>query len=108
MLEWVAQVLNRFRMDDHGMTGTERVQGKNSHKELCLFGETVLWKPLRIDNYKTPDLDNKFHPGIWLGFRARSDEDLIGTPGGVIRARTVRRLPVGQRRDSVLAISVEG
>ena len=39
--------------------------------------------------------------GVWLGRRATSDAHLIGTPGGVIQVRTVRRLTREQRGDDV-------
>ena len=32
------------------------------------------------------------HDGVWLGLLVKSDEHIIGTPNGIVRARTVRRL----------------
>ena len=40
-----------------------------------------------------PKVDAKFHDGIWVGLRVKSDESIIGTPNGVIKAKIVRRLP---------------
>ena len=108
LLEWSAQCLNRFRADSHGRTGTERVRGKKSHKELCMFGEKVLWKPLRLDGNKYPDSEAKIHVGIWLGLRSKSDEDIIRTPRRIVRARAIRRLPADQRWDDVLASMIKG
>ena len=39
--------------------------------------------------------------GVWLGRHSASDARLIGTPGGVIQVRTVRRLTREQRGDDV-------
>ena len=44
-----------------------------------------------------PKVDARFPDGIWLGLRMKSDESIIGTPNGVIKAKTVRRLPEDQR-----------
>ena len=40
-----------------------------------------------------PKVDAKFHDGIWVELRMKSDESIIGTPNGVIKAKNVRRLP---------------
>ena len=44
-----------------------------------------------------PKVDAKFHDGMWLGLRMKSDQSIIGTLDGVIKAKTVRRLPEDQR-----------
>ena len=44
-----------------------------------------------------PKADAKVHDGIWLELRMKSDESIIGTANGVIRAKTGRRLPEDQR-----------
>ena len=55
MVEWAAQTLNRFRVDEGGRTGTERVRGKRSHRELCIFGERILWAPLKLRRHERAD-----------------------------------------------------
>ena len=50
----------------------------------------------------TSKVDAKFHDGIWLGLRMKSDESIIGTPSGVIKAKTARRLPEGWCAEEVL------
>ena len=36
-------------------------------------------------------METRWESGIWLGLRDESNEALIGTPDGVIKARDVRR-----------------
>ena len=55
-----------------------------------------------------PKVDAKLHDGIWLGLRVKSDESIIGTPNGVIKAKTVRRLPVDQRWRTEEVLSKRG
>ena len=53
-------------------------------------------------------LDDKFLPGIFLGLTLKSDESLVGTPEGVVRARTIRRLPPAERGDKELLQAIRG
>ena len=55
-----------------------------------------------------PKVDARFHDGIWLGLRMKSDESIIGTPNGVIKAKTVRRLPEDQRWRTEEVSSIRG
>ena len=38
-------------------------------------------------------VEDKMKDGIWLGLKWRSDEAIVGTSTGVVRARDVRRRP---------------
>ena len=38
----------------------------------------------------------------------KSDESLVGTPAGVVRARTIRRLPPAERGDKELLMAIRG
>ena len=97
MVQWSAQLINRYLMDEHGYTGMQRIRGKTCRKPLCLFGEFVLWKPSQIRGHELPSMEERFFAGRWFGLNAKSDEDIIGTSRGVVRARTVMHLPSGQR-----------
>lgn len=108
MVEWGAQLINRYRVDDDGRTGVQIIRGKRCRKPICMFGEKVLWKPLYGSGREVPETDARFYDGIWLGLLAKSDEDIIGTSRGVIRARTIRRLPGDQRWDGDVAWSIRG
>ena len=60
-----------------------------------------MWIPLKSEGHERAKSESKFMDGVWLGLRAKSDEDLIGTPSGVVRAHSVkkvaRRSKVGRR-----------
>ena len=45
----------------------------------------------------------RMREGIWLGMR-RSNETLIGTPGGVVKARTIRILPEDEKWSMILEV----
>ena len=66
-------LLNRFQRRQSGATAFENLKRVSHKKPLLQFGE-------------------RCHAGVWLGRHTASDAHLIGTPGGVIQVRTVRRL----------------
>ena len=63
MVEWSAQLINRYKVDEHGWTGVQRVRGKRCRKPICLFGEQVLWKPLEIRGHELPTMEPRFDQG---------------------------------------------
>ena len=53
------------------------------------FGECVWYlKPKSKGKHKA---ENRWENGVWLGVRDESGEYIIGTEGGTIKVRTVRR-----------------
>ena len=73
---------------------------------MCLFGEKAQWLPAPLRGRERDTMDPSFEEGIWLGLVGKSDEDIVGTPQGVVRARSIRRLPADQRWNSVRAAMV--
>ena len=67
-------------------------------KPLLQFGERCHWLEAERITHK---YDPRWGIGIWLGRHTASDAHLIGTPGGVVQARTVRRLTREQRGDAL-------
>ena len=53
-------------------------------------------------------MDAAMEPGIWLGRSEESDEHLLGTPRGVMRARTIRRLVPENRWDAQAFLEFRG
>ena len=53
-----------------------------------------------------PYMDPKLLKGVWLGLETSTNEAKIGTPSGVLRARTVRWRPEAERWDPELVTSL--
>ena len=53
------------------------------------FGERVMYYKSGITG--TQKLESRWESGIWLGLRDETNEAIIGTPDGCIKARDVRR-----------------
>ena len=53
-------------------------------------------------------MDVKFLYGIFLGARAQTDECIIGAAEGVVRARSIKRLPGAERWRAEEVLSIKG
>ena len=73
---------------------------------LVPFGETVLYLPLKVVRRSKGDTAMKY--GIWLGVIERTEEVLIGTRQGVVKCRTVTRLPDGEKWRADVIESMKG
>ena len=91
-------LLNRFQRRQNGATTFENLKRVSYKKPLMQFGQRCHWLAAeRITHKYGP----RWRPGVWLGRHSASDAHLIGTPGGIIQVRTVRRLTREQRSDDV-------
>ena len=72
LMDWAAAVLNRYVVDASGRTPYFVIKGRNSKRPIAMFGERVLYMPLKLPNNKPAKLDMKMKEGIWLGLKWRS------------------------------------
>ena len=91
-------LLNRFQRRQNGATAFENLKRVSYKKPLTQFGERCHWLEAERITHK---YDPRWRTGVWLGRHSASDAHLIGTPGGVLQVRTVRRLTREQRSDDV-------
>ena len=60
------------------------------------FGGKIMYMTSKNSSKSGPKADAKFHDGIRLGLRMKSDETIIETPIGMIKAKIVRRFAEDQ------------
>ena len=60
-------------------------------QEVIPMGEKVWYKEVREGKERRNQLETEEKEGIWLGHARSSNEALIGTREGVVKAHTVRR-----------------
>ena len=94
MMEYAAEVINIFRVINSKMTPREAIRGKHVMRRMAAFGKNMLWLPETWEGGRMEKLEPKFEMGVWLGVCPRTDEAIIGTPAGVMRAGTVKRQAV--------------
>jgi len=93
MIPWLvrhsAATVDRFQIGSDGKTSYERRKGKKFNKELVEPGECV-WYLMAKSKGQT-DMESRWRTGVWLGIRSESNEVIIGTSEGVVKARSIRR-----------------
>ena len=97
MIRWAAMVPSRYLIGHDGRTAYERRRGRKCRIGVVPFGETVMCKELREGKTQKDKMDTEWKDGIWLGHARESNEVLIGTDDGVVRAYAVIRKPPGER-----------
>ena len=106
LVEFASVLLNRYCVSHDGYTAYERLKKKKSRLFGVEFGERVHWRrqkqPRQItkegkQTSKVAKLDSMWEDGVFLGYRTTSAEMIIGTTSGIMRSRTVRRMPEDER-----------
>ena len=109
MVEHCGTLVNRCRVGIDGMTPFERLRGKPNKKNMVEFGDVVLYMAVKSKKDKSKDkLNPKFEYGIWLGVHSRSNEDIVGTDQGVVRASTIKVAPEDERWSSDSVLKMKG
>ena len=105
-VEFSGEVVSRFqRTGSDGKTADERRKQKSYRKALVPFGELVMASSSHWKNLKDKG-EARNRIGIMLGLVDRSDEIVTGTTERVVKARTVHRIPAGQRGEAAYAKSI--
>ena len=86
MARWAAMAYNRYQQGNDGKTTYQRQTGRACRSEAIPFGETVLYRESKTQNEKKEAMEVKWREGLWLGHVRSSQEVLIGTEDGVVRA----------------------
>ena len=108
LVEWAATTLTRFVIRSDGKTSYEKIGGRTrDNLPMATFGERVCYLPLKTNKRDRSKLE-RLREGIWMGMRLRTNEALIGTPGGVVKARTIRILPQNEKWNGASILDVKG
>ena len=109
ILPWMVQhgafLVSRGQLGSDGKTALSRRRGRSYKRDLPAFGEKVLF--LQAGKRRSK-LEDRWHPGLYIGIADRSDEVLVMDASGVHKARTCKRLDERARVDSGLLNSVTG
>ena len=110
IMTWICRypgfMINRFARGKDGRTPYERRRGKRYKKAMTPFGEKVMYLP--AGKRSTTGHADKWQEGIFLGIQSRSDEVVIGTSAGIVKARSHRRLDLSRRSDATMLLSIRG
>ena len=95
LVRWAAMLYSRFRRGADGKTAYQRMKGKHCKQEVVPFGESIYYKRLNEDN--RDKMASPWDDRVWLGHSRSSNEAIVGTKEGVVRAWAIRRKPEGER-----------
>ena len=86
-----ASLITRYKINEDGKTAYQKWKGRRYGRSIAEFGECVMY--LTLGSQGVDKFDERWHEGNWLCSKGASHEILIGTPAGVVKARSVRRKP---------------
>ena len=106
LIQNAGEIISNFSVGPDGKVPFQRVRGRKMRRELVEFGEMVHWMP--ADQLHRGKFEARWHNGIWLGVRPQTSEVLIGTPQGVFKARSVKRMSESMRWNGEAVKAVKG
>ena len=83
----------RFSVGRRGKTAYDRNVGRRAVPSLAQLGELVWWMPLQPSNRRLGPPDSRFEQGPMDG----PNTVIVGTASGAVKARSMKRLPPGER-----------
>ena len=99
---------SRFLVGKDGKTGYERRRGRKCKLHSVPIGEKVWYKKIRRNKVQENKLETEWFEGIWLGHNRNSNEILVGTSEGVVKAYAIRRQPEDVRWDGEMIKKMKG
>ena len=101
LLTWIARhaahTYRLFNVGPDGRTPAARLSGVRSRPHcIAELGERVWWMPLQSQGGRGP-LEARCEDGFYVGRNGTSNESLIITETGVVRARTFWKRPLSER-----------
>eukprot|EP00971_Amphidinium_carterae_P106851 2116603-Amphidinium_carterae.1 len=89
LVRYAGQVINRCRRGADGKTAYELRKGRSFKREIPPFAERIMYMLALAGT--TARVDPRWAEGVYVGLSDRTDEALIATADGIVKARTVRR-----------------
>ena len=88
-IRWAALMISRYSVGADGRTAYERRRGRRCRAPVIRFGETIWFKELKPHAAKRDKFNSDWNKGVWMGQARESQESIIGTGDGVVRAYAV-------------------
>ena len=95
IVRWAAMMCSRYLVGKDGLSAYERRRGRKCRIPVVAFGEKVWYKELRAGKERKNKFESEWQEGLWLGHSRESNETIVGTKEGVIRAYAIKRMAEG-------------
>ena len=96
MIRYAANVLSWYIVGDDGKTAYERLKGKLFTRKTVEFGECIWY--IKAGSVGKNKMASRVESGVFLGFREESQEVMIGTPDGIVKAASIKRKGTHEER----------
>jgi len=107
-VEYASQLLNRGQKAiKDNRTAYELRKGRPYKRKLPPYSEAVMFLKVAL-NKRRQKAEDRWATGIYLGLVERSNMVLVGTPEGIKKVNSAKRLPAIQAKDPELAKSIKG
>jgi hypothetical protein len=93
---------------EDGKTAYERREGRRYNDKVAAIGEKVWQKKAQHDKERADQLKVEWEEGIWLGRARESNETVIATERGVMRACAIRMMDQDERWDGEAIERLQG
>ena len=108
IVRWAGELISKYTPGFDGKTPYEIIRGERCRVRMAIFGECVLYLPLKTANSLKEQAQPRMKQGIWLGVLERTEEAIIGTAQGIVKCRIVNRLREDQRWNKTLLKNMKG
>jgi hypothetical protein len=108
MIRWAAMMTSRYLKGKDNETPYQRRRGRICEIPVVPYGEKVWFKRIREQKSQKDKMESEWEEGIWLGHNRATNESVIGTENGVIRAYSIERKPEGERWDRAMMDAIKG
>ena len=71
MVEWSAGLVTRYVKGQTSRTACREACGHDAQAPVAEFGEKIMYMTSKNTSKSGPNVDAKFHDGIWLGLRMK-------------------------------------
>ena len=96
LVEFVGDLVSKYLIGVDGKTGCERLFGKKVLEEQLEFGELVLWRKPRLQDYGVV-AQARWETGVWVGRRWGTPIHFVSFNDRVVECRAVQRVPKADR-----------
>ncbi len=108
IVEWAAATITRYRINSNGKTAMAEIKGRQGRSQIAGFGEKVLYVPLKSSKANTAKIEMRAEFGIFLNINMRTEEIILGTPQGTVKARSIKRMAPKERWDVERLHAIKG
>ena len=101
-------MVSRYTVGKDGRTSYERRRDRACRVPMATYGEKVWYKQIREEKERRDKIESEWHEGPWLGQSRSTNETIVETAEGAVRACATRRQDADERCTGDLIKKIQG